>query len=151
MLENVQTYINENILQSAVWDKATDVVRKKAINTANRSLMRLLPNIYPTVEAIPVEHTAEQAIWCLKIDDSFQRAELGATSMAVDGFSISIKERNRSIAPFIMEANNITPDAFTGGVTKRKVGNYTTSLVDAYHGIRTYPLGEAPFKRVKRY
>lgn len=151
MLAEVQAYINDNILQSSVWDNATDVTRKKAINTANRALMRILPKHYPNLESIPVEHTAEQAIWCLKIDDSFQRAELGASTMAVDGFSITIKERNRSIAPFILETHNITPDAFTGGIAKRKVGNYSTGLTDAYRGIRTHPLGEKPFKDVKLY
>lgn len=151
MLEAVATYIDENVFQSKVWDNATDVSRKKAVNTAKRSLTRILPEIYPDPEAIPVEHIAEQSIWIMKIDDTLQRAELGATSMSVDGFSISIKEKDRSIAPFILQANNLTPDAYTGGVNRRKVGGYTTGLTDQYRGIRRYPYVRPPKNNARLY
>lgn len=123
MFEDVSAYIDENILHSKVWDEADVKTRTKAVNNAQRMLKNMLPKIYG--ESIPVEHLSEQSIWMLKIDDSFQRSELGATSMAVDGFSISIQNKDRSIAPFILSINGISPDAVTGGLSKRRVGRYS--------------------------
>ena len=121
---DVNTFIDEFIYQSKVWDKADERSRKKAINQSIRTLQMLLPNVYG--EDIPTEHLAEQTVWLMKIDDTFQRAELGANSMSVDGFSISIKDKDRSLSPFILSVNGITPDAVTGGLSKRRVVPYST-------------------------
>lgn len=127
---DVDTYINLNIYQSKVWDTATDLFRTKAINQAERTLKRMLPIVYES--GVPVEHLAEQVIWLMKIDDSFQRAELGASNISLDGISISIKDKDRTLAPFILEVNRITPDGITGGMTRRKVGRYSTSISDSH-------------------
>lgn len=132
MYDEVKAFIDENILQSKVWDMSTEVYQRKAVNTAIRSLHRLLPRIYPADEEIPVEHVAEQVVWLMKIDDTFQRAELGAKSITIDGISISFTDKDRSIAPFILEENGISPDALTGGLTRRKVGRYGTYMSDSY-------------------
>lgn len=121
---DVNTFIDEFIYQSKVWDKADERSRKKAINQSIRTLQMLLPTVYG--EDIPTEHLAEQTVWLMKIDDTFQRAELGANSMSVDGFSISIKDKDRSLSPFILSVNGITPDAVTGGLSKRRVVPYST-------------------------
>lgn len=123
LYEDVQAFIDENIYQSKVWDSATESARKKAVNNSARILKSFLPSIYVT--DVPVEHLAEQTVWLMKIDDSFQRSELGATSMSVDGFSISIADKDRSISPFILRINGISPDSITGGLTTRKVGRYS--------------------------
>lgn len=123
MYEEVNSFIEEHVFQSKVWDVADERFRKKAINQSIRTLKMLLPAIYK--EDIPVEHLAEQTVWLMKVDDTFQRAELGASSMSVDGFSISIKDKDRSLAPFILTVNNITPDAVTGGLSKRRVVPYS--------------------------
>lgn len=131
MFEQVSTFIDEEIYTSKVWDKANETTRRKAINHSMRTLIRLLPNIYSN-DNMPVEHLAEQTIWLMKIDDTFQRAELGATSITLDGMSISFKDKDRSLAPFIFEVNGISPDSVTGGLSKRKVGRYVRCFGDSY-------------------
>lgn len=125
-LYEVNKFIAENILHSAVWDSANETVRIKAINQAERTLKRYFPQIYE--KEVPVEHLAHQVIWLLKIDDSIQRAELGATSISIDGVSISYAQKDRSLCPLIMEELNLSE----GWNLRRKVGSYSTSLFDSY-------------------
>lgn len=120
--EQVAEYIDENIFYSKVWDSATESARKKAVNHAARILKNTLPKIYNN--DIPTEHLAEQTVWLMKIDESFQRAELGATNINIDGISISMVDKDRTLAPFILRINNLSPDLITGGLTRRKVGHY---------------------------
>lgn len=131
MFEQVSTFMDEEMYTSKVWDKADERTRRKALNHSMRTLIRLLPNIYST-DNMPVEHLAEQVVWLMKIDDTFQRAELGATNITLDGMSISIKDKDRSLAPFILEVNGISPDSVTGGLSKRKIGRYVTGFRDNY-------------------
>ena len=130
VFNQVKTFIDEEIYQSKVWDRADEKSQKKAIRQAERTLKRLLPAIYS--EGVPVEHLAEQTIWLMKIDDTFQRAELGATNITLDGMSISIKDKDRSLSPLIFEVNSLSPDSVTGGLSKRKVARYSTSIYDRY-------------------
>lgn len=143
-VEAITEYIFLNVLQSKVWDMADFITRRKAINTAERTLKRVLPEIYPKDEAIDMEHLAEQSIWIMKIDDSLQRSELGVKSITLDGISISMDQKDRSIAPFIVEANQLSLDALTGGVSKRKVGSYGTGPMDSYRRSQT------PYKYYRR-
>lgn len=127
MLEQVTRFIEENIYQSKVWDNADDKYRKKAINTAKRSLSRLLPHIYgPEGEWVDIESLAEQTVWIMKLDDTFQRAEMGATSLSIDGVSIAIKDKDRSLAPFILEKHGISSASI-----RRKVGSYQRVIGDS--------------------
>lgn len=121
----VNEFISENILHSGVWDSATEEQKKKAVNQSKRTLKRFFPKVY--IDEIPVEHLAEQSIWILKIDDMVQRAEMGATSISVDGISISYSQKDRSLCPFIMEVMNLSE----GWNLRRKVGRYSTSLFDS--------------------
>lgn len=118
MLNEINEFINENILHSKVWDVADEKTKVKAINNAKRTLNMLLPKQYE--KGIPTEHIAEQCIWMLKIDDSIQRSELGITYIQVDGVSMNISDKERSIAPFICKAFNLP-----NGYTKRRVGMYS--------------------------
>lgn len=120
----VTEYISDNILHSSVWDSANEVQRKKAVNQSERMLKRFFPKIYPT--EVPIEHLAEQSLWLLKIDDMFQRAEMGATYISVDGVSMNIATKDRSVCPFIMEELNLSE----GWNSRRKVGRYSKSIVD---------------------
>lgn len=122
ILLSVSQFIDDNIYQSKCWDAANSVQRKKAINNSIRTLKSYLPQIYSG--DIPIDHLAEQIIWFMKIDDTFQRAELGAKSMEVDGFNISIDSKDRSIAPYVLRVNNIPTDPKTGELIVRKVGRY---------------------------
>lgn len=121
----VNSFIAENILHSGVWDSATEEQKKKAVNQSERTLKRFFPKKYES--EVPVEHLAEQSLWILKIDDMVQRAEMGATSVSVDGISISYSQKDRSLCPFIMEELNLSE----GWNLRRKVGSYSTSLFDS--------------------
>lgn len=144
---SVLLFVNENIYHSKVWDNSTETLRKKAINQAERTLKRLLPTIYTADSSIPVEHIAEQTLWTMKIDDTFQRAELGATSLSVDGVSISVKDKDRTICPFILEVNGITPDSLTGGLPRRKVGRYGTGISDNFRIDSCYKTAESYYRK----
>lgn len=126
MVNQVEEYIAENILHSSAWDTAEPQQKKKAVNQATRTLKRLLPTKYP--REIPLEHLSEQAIWLLKIDDMFQRAELGASYINVDGIAINFKQKDLSVCPLIMEVFNLSE----GWNLKRKVGRYSTALSDSH-------------------
>lgn len=121
----VDEFISENVLHSGVWDSATGEQKKKAVNQSNRTLKRFFPNIY--TDEIPVEHLAEQSLWILKIDDMVQRAEMGVTSISVEGISISYSQKDRSICPFIMEVLNLSE----GWNSRRKVARYSTYIWDS--------------------
>lgn len=120
----VNEFISDNILHSAVWDSAGELQRKKAVNQSERMLKRFFPKIY--TDEVPIEHLAEQSLWILKIDDMFQRAEMGVTSISVDGVSMSISAKDRSVCPFIMEELKLSE----GWNSKRKVARYSTSIFD---------------------
>lgn len=128
MLVEIGRYIDENILQSAVWDSADDRVKKKAINNATRILKTNLSKYYP--DTIPVEHLAEQVIWMLKIDDSLQRAEMGITYIQVDGISMNISDIDRTICPFIYKALKLP----VGYLNRRRVANYNLKICDTFRG-----------------
>lgn len=125
-VQEVDSFIRDNILHSGVWDSAEEVQRTKAVNQAERTLKRYFPRVYANV--VPVEHLAHQVIWLLKIDDTIQRAELGATYISVDGISITYSQKDRSLCPFIMEELHLSE----GWNLRRKVGSYSTSLFDSY-------------------
>lgn len=128
MLVEIGKYIDENILQSAVWDNADDRVRQKAINNATRILKSNLSKYYP--DTIPVEHLAEQVIWMLKIDDSLQRAEMGITYIQVDGISMNISDVDRTICPFIYKALKLPK----GILNRRRVVSYNLNVSDTFRG-----------------
>lgn len=125
-VDDINLFINNNVLHSGVWDTADDTQRLKAVNQAERSLKRYFPKRYK--DSIPVDHLAEQTIWLLKIDDMIQRAEMGATSISIDGISISYSQKDRSICPFILEELHLSE----GWNNRRKVARYSTSVLDSY-------------------
>lgn len=103
----VSEYIDKNILQSVLWDAADDRVKRKATNNAYESLSRLLPDVFQDKE-IAVDDIAQQAVFLLKIDDSFQRAELGVVQMSIDGMTLIFRDRDYTIAPYISGKYGIT-------------------------------------------
>jgi hypothetical protein len=122
MLEQVTQYIQENILHSKLFDTATPEQRNKAVNQAINTLLRYLPDVYKDVESLPVEDVAEQVLWLLKIDDSIQRAEMGATMITVDGIQIQISQMDRTIAPSILNLYGYKD------TRRRRVGSYSDVL-----------------------
>ncbi len=123
MVQEVDTFIGQNILHSDAWDTADTTAKTKAVNNSIRLLKRLFPKIY--IETPPIEHIAEQSVWMLRVDDMFQKSELGATYIQCDGVAINLSEKDRTLAPFIMQVNGVTE-----GFGKRRVGSYILSKVD---------------------
>ena len=123
--QELNVYIDENILHSECWDRATEKQRVKALNNSRRTLSRLFSDRYKG-EEIPVEHLAEQAVWMLRIDETIQKAETGVTSINVDGLGISISQKDNTVAPFILSVFNLSE----GWNSRRKVMPYKTSLFD---------------------
>lgn len=107
LFELVSTYITTNILQSQLWDAATDTVKHKAVANAYEGLTKLLPDIFKDTEPA-VDDLAQQTIFLLKIDDSFQRAELGVVQMSIDGMTLIFRDRDYTISPYISGKYNIT-------------------------------------------
>lgn len=130
----VAKFIDENIYHSKLWDNADSKERLKAVNNSERILKRLLSRYID--KEVPVEYLSEQAVYLMRLDDTFLRAELGATNITLDGMSVSIKDKDRSISPAVLDSLGITPDAITGGLTRRKVGKYITCLGDGYRRLR---------------
>ena len=121
---DVTAYIDESIYHSSVWDEADETVQKKAVNNCISLLTVILSKYFATEADIPVNILANQVVWFVRIDDTFLRAEMGATYIQMSGVMVNIKDKDRSIAPFVMDSLGITPDPITGGVTRRKVGSY---------------------------
>ena len=117
-LEQINKYVDETVVQSYVWDNATDKLKSKAVNRAEMILTSLLGDIS---EVFQVEVIAEQAIWLLKIDDTIERAEQGISNVMIDGTMISINNRDTSIAPMVYKLLGI-PTTATG--SRRKTGVY---------------------------
>lgn len=126
----VTDYINENILHSKVYDMATEDEKKKAVNQAKNMLYRYLPHVYRSEDAIPVSDVAEQAIWLLKMDDSVQRAEQGATSISVDGISIKYSDVDRTLAPAIQRTYGVR------NTRKMRVASYNVPKHHTFRGFR---------------
>lgn len=122
MLEQVTLYIEENILHSKLFDSASTSQKNKAVNQAINTLLRYLPAVYKSRETLPVEDVAEQVLWLLKLDDTMQRADMGATMITVDGIQVMLKDMDRTITPAILNLYGIRD------TRKRRVGNYSDSL-----------------------
>lgn len=127
-LLDVTAYINENIYHSAVWDESTDSARSKAVNNSVDILIHGLNGVYTKGEDIPINILANQVVWFMRIDDTFLRAEMGASYIQMSGVMVNIKDKDRSISPYVLDALGITPDPLTGGVSKRKVGRYVNRI-----------------------
>lgn len=127
LLINVNTYINDHIYHSRLWDAEDDKGKTKAMNQARETLTALAAKTFPSKEDIPVEDVAQQALWILKLDDTFQRAEMGVTSLSIDGTSIQMRQMDRHIAPFITNKYGIST------TKKRKVGSYSLPIQDTAH------------------
>lgn len=127
-LLDVTAFIDENIYHSAVWDEATDTARRKAVNNSMDILIHGLNGVYINGEDIPINILANQVVWFMRIDDTFLRAEMGASYIQMSGVMVNIKDKDRSISPYVLDALGITPDPLTGGVSKRKVGRYVNRI-----------------------
>lgn len=128
MFQEVSNFIDANILQSQLWDAASTEYRSKAVNNAELNLKTLLADVYAGQEVIPVDDIAQQAIFLMKIDDSFQRAELGVVQMSIDGMTLIFRDRDYTIAPYISGKYGIT---VVNG-KRRRTASYTVDPHASY-------------------
>jgi DNA integrity scanning protein DisA with diadenylate cyclase activity len=115
----VTQYIADNVLHSKLYDSATPEVQQKAVNQAINTLVKYMSDVYKDVESLPIDELAEQVLWLLKMDDSMQRAEMGALMITVDGIQIQLKEMDRTISPKLLALHGKT------SLRQRKVGSYS--------------------------
>lgn len=132
LFEKVSLYIEENVLHSKVWDSSDMKIKKKALNNSVIVLNNLLSKFYKN--GIPVDHVCEQILWILKIDDSIQRSELGITYIQVDGVSMNISEKDRSVAPYILRSLNLPLSYFN----RRRTARYSEPHHPYHMGIGRY-------------
>ena len=129
ILDIVQTYIDSNIYNSAVWDDLEDKMKLKAINNAYRLLVSALPDIYSktTIDTIDLDDLVAEIMWIIKKDDSTDRADQGATMITLGDMSLQF-DSNRTgviIAPEIISKYGL---ATTG--QKRRIGSYVLPIQD---------------------
>ena len=124
MLQQVSNFIDSNILHSEIWDNSSIEVKEKAVNNAIHTVRVILKRWIPSEAELPVEIVAHQTIWLLQIDDTFRRADMGITYIQMAGVMVTLKDKDRSINPIILDILGISPDPLTGGVPRRKVASY---------------------------
>lgn len=115
--EKVDSYIQENLLNSEVYDSATAERQLKAFNQSRTTLSDFIKT-----DKITIRDVAEQVVFLFMIDHTIQRAELGVTFVTVDGIQMTINDRDRVLAPSIMRRHNIRT------TTPARVGRYHTDL-----------------------
>lgn len=116
MLTEVKDFITENVFYSELFDSLDEVKEKKVINNAYYSLRRF----YGSKKEISVEAIALQTIWLLQIDDTIRRSEQGITSISVNGISVTLSEKDRSISPEVIR------------LLGRRVGRYVIDIDDTF-------------------
>ena len=136
-LETIQNFIDNNIFQSELWDTLTDPLKQKLINNASIILKSHLPQLFEN--EIPTHDLVDQMLWILKQDDTMQRAEMGVTSLSVEGMSVSFDGKDRPIAPSIVARYNLE----TNGRRRRAVP-YSVSRQDTSRaGIQNVPFSKS--------
>lgn len=125
LITNVEIFIEESVYHNSVFVNAIESDKERAIKHSIHVLANRLSNYFKSEKEIPVDVLAHQVVWLMQIDDTFLRADLGATYIQMSGVMVNIKDRDRSIAPYVLSALGITPDPLTGGLTQRKVGRYS--------------------------
>lgn len=142
MYEEVKSFIEENVYDSEGFERLDTVKQKQLINNAINLLNKFLGDVYKG-EEIPVEDIVDQLLFMLKKDDTFKRAEMGMTSMSVEGGASLSFDSDRVSSLYIAPELNIKYDLGNGN-KRRRVGRYNVNQQDTYrNGMNN--------KRDKRY
>lgn len=118
-VSEVSQYIENNVLHSKLYDTASPEVKQKAVNQAIHTLLKYMPDVYRDEDSLPVDEVAEQVLWLLKMDDSMQRAEMGAMMITVDGIQIQLRDMDRTISPKLLTLHGKT------SIRRGRVGMYS--------------------------
>lgn len=101
-VSDADSYLNESVVHNGEWVAASPEMKQRALNNASRVLYRHYSAYDEETRPIPDEAVFEQALWILRVDDSVRRTEQGATSIQVDGISLSFAQIGRAIAPAVI-------------------------------------------------
>lgn len=121
--EAVYEFINTTIFRNDIFVNASEDEQHRALRQAEHILLQRLGKYFPD-DNIPADMMAHQTIWILQLDDTFARAEMGASYIQMSGVMINIADKDRTICPYVLGALGLSPDALTGGLSVRKVGRY---------------------------
>lgn len=119
--EEVTNHIDTYILNSSVYDSATDVLKLKAYNQAKL----MLPD-FISLEKLTVRDVADQVVFLFMIDSTIQRADLGVKFITVDGIQMTIDDKERTLAPSIMRRHEIY------STKPARAGKYHTPLSSTF-------------------
>jgi len=125
VFEDVKAFIDENIFHTASWDKVDEPKKRKAVKNAESVLYMLFKNYNSTTKPLPVEAVAYQTIWILSKDANVMKAEMGVSSMSIEGMSQSFSKTDRSVAPEVKL------------LLKKRVGSYSVNVTDTNRGMYT--------------
>jgi len=123
--EKVDEYINTSILRAEGYIGADKDSKKRAIN---QSINTLMEQLELDKEELIVRDVAEQTVFLFKIDGTIERAEMGVSSVSVDGISISISNVDTTLAPSIKNRYGIKD------TKKRRAGRYVVDSLPFKRG-----------------
>lgn len=127
--DEVVEFVENYIYQNRIFVAADSDSQTRAINHAELILTKRLPKFFPNVDEIPVDILGHQTVWIMQIDDTFIRADMGATYIQMAGVMVSIKDKDRSIAPYVLQSLGITEN----DLINRKVGRYVDRQIGTPH------------------
>jgi hypothetical protein len=125
-VSQVEQYILENILHSSVWDSADEIRKLKAVNNAKAVLLTHLSKYFSTESDLTVAYVAHQCNWLLRIDDTLLRAEMGITYIQMSGVMVNIKDKDNSIAPFVLAGLGLKTRKVASYESERPIGTPNT-------------------------
>lgn len=126
---SVKEFIETKVFRNDIFVNATEENQLRALNQAEHILLSRLGKYFED-GIIPEDIMAYQSIWIMQVDDTFARAEMGASYIQMSGVMITIKDKDRTIAPYVLSALNISADPYTSGLSARKVGRYNCNKLN---------------------
>lgn len=118
LFEDVKAYIGENVFHTASFDKADEAKQRKAVKNAEAVLYMLYKNYKPETNPLPLEAVAYQTIWIMSKDANILKADLGLTSVSIDGMQQAFSSVDRTVAPEVKR------------ILKKRVGSYSLAVSD---------------------
>jgi hypothetical protein len=123
LFDDVKAYIGESIFNSASFDNLPEDRQIKAVNQAEKSLYLLFKNYNPDTNPLPVEAVTYQTLWVIAKDSNVQKADLGVSSVSIDGMAQSFSNVDRTVSPEVKR------------ILSKRLGSYNLSLSQTRRGV----------------
>lgn len=124
-IAEVTQFVENYIYHNSVFVEATEEQQFRAINHCELLLVKRLSKYFKEIKDIPLDILSHQVVWLMQIDDTFIRADMGATYVQMAGVMVTIKDKDRSIAPYVLQSLGITE----ADLNRRKVARYVDRVV----------------------